>query len=234
MPQSEIVSLLTKDNVKIKGNYYPGTSPRGVLLLHMMPADRTSWIPFAGKLQEAGFHAFAIDLRGHGSSQGGPDGYRRFLDEEHQLSIHDVEKAAEWLLQKNIEAFHLVGASIGANLALQYASGRPEAVVSIILLSPGLDYRGIKTEAMVRDLGSGQGAFFAASEEDMKSTGVSAAAMAKQLYDECPCRKEIKIFEGADHGTSLLDRHPEFMDELANWLHENPGEKFHRSFPGRR
>lgn len=219
MPQSEIISLVTKDNVRIHGNYYPGGSGRGVLLLHMMPADRTSWIPFAGKLQEAGFHAFAIDLRGHGSSQGGPDGYKKFSDKEHQASFVDVEKAAEWFLKKGIEILHIAGASIGANLAVQYGSKHPEDTASMILLSPGLDYRGIRADVFVQDLAAGQAVFFVASSRDVvSSAGQSAVEIAQKLYDACPSRKDIRRFEGDEHGTRILEKYPEFMDELVEWL----------------
>ena len=66
MPQR--IELKTKDGVSVIGDYYAPSqaSVKGLLLLHMMPADRTSWNAFAGRMQAAGWHVLAIDLRGHG------------------------------------------------------------------------------------------------------------------------------------------------------------------------
>ena len=47
---SEVVNLNTKDGFEIIGDYYEADSDKGVLLLHMMPADRKSWIQFAEKV----------------------------------------------------------------------------------------------------------------------------------------------------------------------------------------
>ena len=141
----------TKDGLTIVGDYYPGTGKSGVLLLHMMPADRTSWQQLAGQLQENGFHVLAIDLRGHGQSTGGPNGYQAFSDAQHQQSIFDIESAVEFLRSKGIEKIHMGGASIGANLALQYASQHQE-IASAMLLSPGLDYHGIHTDIWIENL----------------------------------------------------------------------------------
>ena len=33
-----------------------------------------------------------------------------------------------------------------------------------------------------------------------------------------PTKKELKIFEGGEHGTDILAVHPEFAAELVRWL----------------
>src|SRR3989338_5627500 len=93
----ERVSLKTSDNVDIVGDYYASQRWRGILLLHMMPADRQSWSGLAIELSKAGVDVLAIDLRGHGESAGGPEGYLDFSDDEHQQSILDVEAAVDFL-----------------------------------------------------------------------------------------------------------------------------------------
>ena len=51
----------------------------------------------------------------------------------------------------------LAGASIGANLALLDAADDP-GVMSVALLSPGIDYRGLRTEAAMKKYAGQAGA----------------------------------------------------------------------------
>jgi len=118
------------------------------LLLHMMPATKESWNDFASIIQKNGYAALAIDLRGHGEStdmKGNRLDYREFKDEEHRSSMNDIASAKEFLAGKSevdLSRIAIAGASIGANLALWQASIDKD-VRLIMLLSPGLNYRGI-------------------------------------------------------------------------------------------
>lgn len=221
-PSMETVRLKTQDSVEIVGDYYlpvgktqvvNGTS-RGVLLLHMMSSDRKSWRVFAEKLQLAGLPVLAIDLRGHGESQGGPDGYRTFSDAEHQDSRLDVLAGAIFLRSKQVDEFHLVGASIGANLALQYMAEHPNAR-SLALLSPGLDYHGLRTAEFIGSVSTSRGIFLVASDDDEYSRGSVNELASRITLDE---NHKLKIFESGGHGTNIFENHPEFMDELVEWL----------------
>lgn len=220
----EKVWLRTSDNVEIVGDYYSPDMPstKGVLLVHMMPATRTSWKFFAGRLQKMGCHVLAIDLRGHGESSGGPDGYLKFSDEEHQKSIFDLEASAAFLEEKGIVLtdLSLVGASIGANLGLQCAvlhGGK-----NVALLSPGLDYRGVKMVPLVKQLKHGQRVLFVTSRDDDRSGG-NNAEMNEYLYALVPevVEKRIIVYENAGHGTDMFDKEePDLEEELITWLSE--------------
>ncbi len=218
---AERAELKTTDGVTIAGNYYSAAGMRGVLLLHMMPATKESWDSLAIQLQRAGFAVLAIDLRGHGESGGGPNGYKSFSDAQRQASILDVEVAAEFLKSKGIGELYLGGASIGANLALWYAAEHTD-VRAAFLLSPGLDYRGIKTESFASSLKPDQAVYFVADENDPPAGGagadVSAAQMSRRLYSLTSAKKEITIYKGSGHGTDMFASHPELEDELASWL----------------
>ncbi len=214
---AEQIKITTKDGFIIAGDYYTASSTKGIVLLHMMPATKESWSSLAEKLQRAGFNVLAIDLRGHGASDGGPNGYKIFSDAQHQSGINDVDAAVMFLKEKGITEIHLGGASIGANLALWYLAEHLE-IKSAILLSAGLDYRGVKTEAYAKEAKSDQAIYFVADEDDERSFGGSAATMAQHLYDWTPAKKEIKILKGAGHGTDMLCAHPELESELVEWL----------------
>lgn len=211
----EIINLQTQDGVQIVGDYYSTLSSKGVLLVHMMPSDRKSWRVFAEKLAQAGFQALAIDLRGHGESEDGPEGYKTFTDAEHQASIKDLEAGVEFLRKRGVEKLYLVGASIGANLSLQYGAGRDD-VAALVLMSPGLDYRGIKTEELVSHLKESQGIYLVASEEDSYSFN-SVKTLSQKIQPDNQIRVS-RFFRDAGHGTQIFEKHPEFMDEVVRWL----------------
>lgn len=211
---SEKIMFKTQDGVNLVGDYYSSKSGRGVILLHMMPADRQSWTAFAKKLQAADFQALAIDLRGHGESQGGPDGYRRFSDAEHQASRLDVESAADFLRGKGVEELHIIGASIGANLALEYAVNHSHTK-SAALLSPGLNYRGIETLPLAEKLAAETAVYIVASRDDEESYQAAEALSRRIALGD---RSRVKIFEASDHGTAIFERNPEFGNELVEWL----------------
>lgn len=227
MPQAQKVSFQTSDGVIIVGDYVDaGAGALQALLLHMMPATRASYAQFTLKLREAGIASLAIDFRGHGesvkkftdnSSQFTVLDYRKFSDAEQQAKILDVRAAIEWLTRnKQVTKSRLVvvGASIGANLALQYLAENPE-VLAAVLLSPGLDYRGVITQPLAQLVKPTQALYFAASADDEYSLTTN-----RTLYALTRAKKQLKEFQTAGHGTTMFEREPALMSELIGWIRE--------------
>lgn len=215
------MELTTKDNKRIAADYYQAEDPRGwVVYLHMMPATKESWRPLASYLAKNGYAGIAIDFRGHGASDGGPEGYQEFSDAEHQASTKDLEAALTYLegagaVPKRVA---LIGASIGANLALKWLAEHKEYPCAV-LLSAGLNYRGIKTEPLARNLCRGQRVLFAASRDDTRAGGDNAAqneTIAAAIPDEAG--KELLSYETGGHGTMLTEAHPELAEKILNFI----------------
>ena len=212
------IFLSTKDDVKIAADLYEVENPAGwLVLVHMMPATKESWTELAKNFQNAGYENLAIDLRGHGESDGGPDGYKSFADSQHQKSILDLEAAANYLIkerQATSDKIIFIGASIGANLSLQYISEHSEFKTAV-LLSPGLNYRGIKTESLAKNLRAGQKVFFVSSRDDGEN-----AEENQKLYQSVPAgvEKEIKIYEAVGHGTTILENEQELKNLILEFL----------------
>ena len=221
------VIFKTKDSVEIHGLYAPteNQSAPAVLLLHMMPAVKESWGEFQEKLRKAGFQSLATDMRGHGESvwrNGERIDYKNFTDAEQQEKILDVEAAARFLAEQGVEPgqIAIAGASIGANLALQYQADHGE-IKATVLLSAGIDYKGIKTEPLSRRILPEQSVFLSGAKEDVRSSGASCADAAQTLFNLLPSKnKKIAVFEGKEHGTDLFIAHPEMMDNIIKWLRE--------------
>jgi len=128
----------------------------------------------------------------------------------------DVEAGAEFLKEKGVKNPHLVGASIGANLALKYLAEHPESK-SAVLLSPGLDYRGVKTEGILAKLNNDQAVFAVASEEDKYSFDSVNKLFEGVAFSDL---RMMKIFKDAGHGTAIFEKEPQFMDEIISWIVE--------------
>lgn len=219
----ERVQFNTADEVTIVGTYTPGSAAKAVLLLHMMPATKESWDPLVPKLVSAGFHTLAIDLRGHGESKVRGDealDYRLFSDTEHQASRADVDAALGWLKVKGIpeEKIGIVGASIGANLALE-ALSHSMYLSTAVLLSAGLNYRGVETLPAARNLRVGQSVLLVGTEGDIQGSE-SAADMANTIATALPvgARREVVRWGNPEHGTNLFRPHPELITKIVDWL----------------
>lgn len=156
------VSFLTDDGVLIIGTYYSPssshqTTTKAVILLHMLGRDRNDWNTFASTLSNRsnGFAVLSIDLRGHGESinqNGNTISFQSFTPVDFNKMVLDVKAAKHFLvIQKHISPNNIaiVGASIGANIGLKYAASDP-SIRTIVLLSPGLDYKGVTTSDSVR------------------------------------------------------------------------------------
>lgn len=204
------------DGVKIYANLFTVNDPKKyVILLHMMPAIKESWNIFAQKLNEAGMSALAIDLRGHGeSTEDGALDYNQFNNEDHQKYRLDVEAAIDFLKKHDAttQNIYLCGASIGANLTIDFMAKYDE-IERGVALSPGLDYKGIAVEDAILKLKSNQKIFLVASDEDEYSF-----QSAIKLNEKNPNNTALKKFENSGHGTTIFEKHPEFMDELIIWL----------------
>jgi len=215
------VTFKTKDGVQIRGSYYPARVSgitKGAVLLHMMPATKESWQSFADILSER-YHVLAVDLRGHGESQGGPDGYRNFSDAEHQASLKDVEAAVEFLKSKGVapSGLVLVGASIGANLSLWYLSDHRDVPQRAVLLSPGLNYRGIASEPLMEKLHVGQAVMLVGSDNDPQSDGNVMRAISSKAIAGVEAR--VLIYQSAGHGTDMFGKEsPDLAVEIMQWL----------------
>lgn len=220
------VRFATRDGVTLVGSYYPparGPVP-SILLLHMLARDRTDWNLLAAKLQAAGWAVLSLDLRGHGESrlQGGKTlHWRDFSDADFNKMVLDVEAAQEYLKglkEVDLGRMAIVGASIGCNIALNYAADHPQ-VRALALLSPGLEYRGVLSEPAMRRYGaSGRSALIVASTDDPYSADSS-----KRLKSLAEARTALILYPGAGHGTRMLAKERDLEERILGWLKANLG-----------
>src|SRR5579859_7259909 len=116
-----------------------------VVLLHAAGLDSSQWQPQIAHLQSR-YRCVTLDLRNHGRSDTtyGPLSLRLFA-----ADVLGAMDAAE------VQTAHLVGASLGANIACQIAVVAPERVQSITMLSTFLREADMTWVAPLRDGGYG-------------------------------------------------------------------------------
>lgn len=157
-----VVTFETTDGITIEADYYPvKVAPHKktpvAILIHMYPADRSSWKSFVPALRKAGVAALAYDIRGKGGSIKPADkklkeGYDNRDPAHFKDAWKDVEAAKTWLgKQKNIDVGRtiLIGASIGCSIALEQASLDPK-IKGVVCLSPGEHYMGVDSIAHIK------------------------------------------------------------------------------------
>lgn len=212
--RTERVTFRSADGVVLAGTFYlPAERPApAVVLVHMFTRSRRDWEPVAARLAGEGTAALTFDLRGHGESAPAPT-------EEGAAPtamVQDVTAALAFL-RGRAEVRHdrvgLAGASLGANLALVAAVGDP-SVRTLVLLSPTLDYRGVRIDAAARKYArpvllvvSREDAYARRSVRDLTNPKDATAASRESL-----------ILEGAGHGTGMFARDSSLISAIADFF----------------
>lgn len=208
----ETVTVTAPDGLLLQAAFAaPGsTEPApGVILLHMLGSDRTAWeqAGVVDALVQEGYVVLAVDMRGHGETGGHSDW---------KLAQADLQPIWDYLVSRpevDKARTAVIGASIGANLALIAGAQNP-AINTVILLSPGLDYRGVTTEDALAAYGA-RPLLIVASAEDSY-----AADSARTLHEQAEATVTLQIYQGAGHGTNMFAEQSDLLPLLLDWLHQ--------------
>ena len=121
--------------LKAEANGESGAMP--VLLAHGGGQTRRAWKNVVGDLAEAGFHAIAIDMRGHGDSEWAADG---------AYETHDFASDLVAIVSRMERKLALVGASLGGMAGI-LAEGdlAPGSFASLTLvdIAPQMEVSGV-------------------------------------------------------------------------------------------
>ncbi len=211
--------FVTEDGVEIIGSMWipeQDQSPT-VILLHMLGKTRADWDDMAQSLVNKGYAVVSIDLRGHGEStkqDGSTIDVLQFTEDDFQNMVMDVEAVLK-VLRKDVRIdstrIAIIGASIGANVALQAAAADPQIPV-VVLLSPGKIYRGIRTDTALLDYGK-RTILIAASDEDEY-----AANSSRYLRELAQGYSKLLMYNMIGHGTEMFNAATDLETEIFDWL----------------
>ncbi|MDP2666117.1 MAG: alpha/beta fold hydrolase [Candidatus Diapherotrites archaeon] len=211
----ERISYKTQDGVEIVGTRWrhPALEKPTLILIHQFGKDHHSFDGFAEKAFARGYSIISLDVRGHGDSRiqdGNKEAlsYIQFPDSEFQKIEKDILESKQLIPTEN--AF-LIGASIGANAALNAAS-RDASFQGIILLSPGMSYKGIDVQENISRIQVP--VLIVASKDDPYSSQSAQTIFPSLPLDD----KQLLLLQESGHGTDMLIRHPSLADDLLDWL----------------
>jgi len=181
-----------------------------VVLVGMLGRPKDDWQVTGQRLADANITALMIDLPG----QVLPDDARvaSGWSEEIRAALTFLEGRPE----TRSGALGVVGASFGGSLAALAAAVDPR-VHSLVLISPSMDYRGVRIEGPMRQYGA-RPALLIASRQDYY-----AARSARELADKPPGVRELQWSDLAAHGTALLSREPDLVRTLVDWFQRTLG-----------
>ena len=208
------VSLHTEDGVTLAATWYEPSGRAGpaLILVHMLHRSRRDWDGLAQRLASDGIGALAIDLRGHGESSGSAGGADP-AQPDYASMVLDIRAARRYLMQRSDvqpSRIGIVGASLGANLAA-LGAGADTSIASLALLSPSLDYRGLRIEAVLKKFA--RPVLLVASDED-----AYAARSARELQKGGGGVREVLLLKQAGHGSTMLSRDPGLAGALVDWF----------------
>lgn len=212
LPAEERLVFETDSGLKIAGTIYRPAEAEppwpGVLLLHMIYGQRQEWEGFARTLAQNGIAALAVDLRGHGETGGEMDW---------DLARQDLRLVwANFSARPEIDqgATAVVGASMGANMAVLLGADQPE-IQALALLSPGLNYYMVQIAESLAAYGERPVLIIASREDDY------AASSSEELLKVARGKSQLEMFEGIGHGTQMLNNSPDLAPLLVEWLRLN-------------
>jgi pimeloyl-ACP methyl ester carboxylesterase len=218
----ERVGFKNREGTRFSAFYHaPERNNPVVVMLHGLGSAKEEWLGFCQELSRRGWGWFIYDARGHGETSltkgedGAPNGYKYFeargTGSEWEKMIDDVGSALDYLdKDKGIKKsrINLMGASLGANVVLNYAA-LTRFSGNVVLLSPGLNYQEIKAQGVIQKL-PGKNILLVAHPGDAYS--FSSCTLMSQAMPAMTFWSDVK----QGHGVQMLDS--KLMGRLIDWL----------------
>jgi len=194
---SQAVTFKTSDGVTLSGRLFgPADAQEGVVLSHMLPADQSSWYPFAQRLAGDGYRVLTFDFRGYcpGGDAGCSGGAKDI-----NAAPTDLDAALRYLRKQGPTRIGLAGASMGGTASLLVAGTDPEDIDAVVTLSAPQVLSGLA-------VGPSQLATISAPKLYIAGLGdpAGSVAAADAMYANSPQPSDEQIVTDDSHGTDLL------------------------------
>jgi dienelactone hydrolase len=205
------VTVEASDGLPLVGDYIvPPGSEYGpvVILIHQLYTNNSSWTPIIGPLWANGYRILAVDVRGAGRTRGAIN-WAQAQD--------DTLTWLDWLYGQpgvQLDAVHLVGSSMGANLALVGCAAAAHCN-GVVAISPGLHYYGVYTEGAIT---SGIPALVVYAERDYYPAR-DVPLMEEKLAELELNSMTTMAYPGNAHGVDLFAEE-ELIPAIIGWLNQ--------------
>ena len=162
---------------------------RAAILVHGQNWDASGWRPYAPRFVEAGIPAVALDLRGHGASEGVTD--VEFVPGRPWSPAVDVNAAKRALRERGVAEIVLVGCSLGGHAVI--ASSFEEDVESVVSVSAPV----VPMPDELAKRITGRKLFVCAS-------GDRCVPEVLRTFGAADRPKELRIFDGREHSIAMF------------------------------
>jgi len=226
-----VLRLQTPDDVGLATAYYPASgaddAAPAVVFLHSLGGNRDEWGSLPLLLQHNGIAVLNFDFRGHGEStrritDAGPQlvDHQNFTQRDFQSLLLDVNTAVNWLekqpgIDKN--RIVLIGASLGANLAVHYAKEHGK-LAGLILFSPGIAYKDIRIDEVFPQLMGLPVRVVVSVRDTFAHESARRLLDARRQSGRALDSKEMITCSGDQHGAEQLRVVKELPPVLIRWL----------------
>jgi pimeloyl-ACP methyl ester carboxylesterase len=165
-----------------------GSGSKGVVLAHQSDASMCQWLPYATLLAQEGYRVVVFDFVGFGASS--PARTRTYLD--------DIRTAVQYLRDQGTTRVVVVGASMGATMAITAAAAITPPVAGVVAVSPPKLFDGVNAERAASQLETPALYIAADSDGDYE-------VYAEELSQATPAAlRDLLIVDAPEHGVELV------------------------------
>ena len=185
---ARVETLEASDGVRLDARHFAAAGERLVILLHMYPADQTSWFGFAEELQARGIDALTFDFRGYGESDG---------EKDPGVADLDARAALGFARARGFGRVVLIGASMGGTAAIVVAADEPVDGVAALSAPAAM----AELDAATVIAGVQAPVTLVAAGDDL-----SGAESLRDLAERADLsERDVLLMAGRAHGTELLE-----------------------------
>lgn len=218
---SQKVNFVTQDNVKIVGWYQLPAVKLGklplVVFIHQGGSSKKEWTtqPIWQTLIKQGYAVLAFDLRQHGDSEVDRDDITDLFNNPKRapLDLLAVLKFVRKDPRIDNTRIAILGASVGANLAVMAASEDKYHIKSVVAMSGKVaaaqNLSGAKSTLQPKN------AFLIASEHEQ---GGLRKEWAQQWFNVTQGHRKLSIAPGKAHGSFILSESPDLNQQIVDWF----------------
>lgn len=206
--REQTVSDEKGNSISIRHYSPPFSGAPTVIICHEWGGSSDDWHDIAVSLKKLGFGVIVYNQKGHGEDE---IPYYLLADWQIETMGKDLEVALDYAVKNSGENVYVIGAGIGANIAMNVASADPR-VKKLVAVSPGLNYRGIKLEKKMTATLAGR-LMLIASQEDAYS--VRTINLFTSNSDK---PADVKFYSNSGRGVWIFKRQPESLATVARWL----------------
>jgi pimeloyl-ACP methyl ester carboxylesterase len=206
------VELQAADGVTLRGEAVH-VSDRWLVLAHDHGDDLAGWGSLPARLAAGGVSTLAVDLRGHGLSDGEPSDN----DAWEASVVADVRAALNWVQAQGARTVGLAGAGATASALMRASVG--SGVAAVVLLTPDPPGEGAPRPAVAKLIIFGRGS----AEATYAAHAWQSLAVGETILVDLPANEEgCALLEGGlgahvgEHMNAFLARHlPVGPEEVA-------------------